>query len=536
MKKLLLVMYCILFGATNLVAQDTLFVDTLDPNQGQFLNQVIADDNNSHIYKLKRGAIYFIDGGILTTSALHIVGEPGPETTRPAVIRPWILGDGSIPNLTFDVSGDLTLKNLYIMSVALDGIQTQQWAAQVKTDNVVVTIDRCIWEGNSEFGIQVFGALPEVHITNSVFRNCQNEGGYYNGRALWLDQGGERVVLRNNTYLNFYAYVTVDRGSKELIIDHNTIVNCLYTPLFAHQQFNCQITNNIFYNAMFNPQSDLEWLGGWDDFDEEHAAIVSFDTLNATVRQFWDDNVPGGPWNESDRKVEVRNNAYFWSQAFIDLWNSADTLHASRFFNDRTQAFFDDDTNYPNMLEENNVNVEPNFANKPDTEALQVEQVRAIRQPNGPTRTYWGFGGPRGTLRWPLPEDLSYDNADLLTAGTDGLPLGDLNWFGLVVSVDLPEQGAVPEDFVLQQNYPNPFNPSTSITYSLARAANVQLSIYNLLGQKVATLVNGRRNAGSYTVQWDGKDQFGRAVASGVYVYRLEAEGVVRAHKMLLMQ
>jgi hypothetical protein len=536
MKKSLLAVSCILFGGANLLAQDTLFVDTLDPNQGQFLNQVIANDNNSHIYKLKRGSIYFIDGEILTTTALNIVGEAGPEATRPAIIRPWIREDGSIANLTFDVSGDLTLKNLYIMSVSLDGGLTQQWAAQVKTDDVVVTIDRCIWEGNGEFGIEVFGALPEVYITNSVFRNCQNEGGDYNGRALWLDQGGERVVLRNNTYLNFYAYVTVDRGSKELIIDHNTVVNCLYTPLFAHQQFNCQITNNIFYNAMFNPQSNLEWLGGWDDFDGEHAAIFSIDTLNATVRQFWDNNVPGGPWNESHRNVVVSNNAYFWSQPFIDLWNSADTLQASRFFNDRTQAFFDDDTNYPNMHEENNVNVEPNFVNRPDTEPLQLEQVRAIRQPNGPTRSYWGFGGPRGTLNWPLPEDLSYDNAALLTAGTDGKPLGDLNWFGLATRVESPEQTEVPEDFALLQNYPNPFNPTTSITYKIARVADVKLSIYNLHGQKLRTLVDERKAAGAYTVKWDGNDELGRAVVSGIYFCKLEAGEFVQSQKMLFVK
>ncbi len=536
MKKSLLAVFCILIGGASLLAQDTLLVNTLDPNQGQFLNQVITNDNNSHIYKLRRGSIYFIDGEILTTTGLNIVGEAGPEGTRPAVIRPWIRGDGSIAQTTFDVSGNLTVKNLYIMSVALDGILTQQFAAQVKTDNIVVTVDNCIWEGNNEFGIRVTGLLPEVYITNSVFRNCQNEGGYYNGRALWLDSGGERVVLRNNTYLNFYAYVTVDRGSKELIIDHNTVVNCLYTPLFAHQQFNCQITNNIFYNTMFNPQSNLEWQGGWDDFDVEHAAIFSIDTLNATVRQFWNDNVPGGPWNESNRKVVVSNNAYFWSQPFIDLWNSADTLHASRFLNDRTQRFFDDNTNYPNMHAENNVNVQPNFANRPNTEALQLTQILAIRQPNGPTRSYWGFGGPRGTLRWPLPEDLSYDNANLLTAGTDGKPLGDLNWFGLATSVESSEQTGAPEDFVLLQNYPNPFNPTTSIVYQIAKPVEVKLSIYNVHGQKIRTLVNERKGAGSHTVRWDGKDQFGRAVASGLYLYKLEAGKFVQTQKMLFMK
>jgi len=537
MKKILALTFCIFLGGTNLLAQDTLFVDTLDPNQGQFLNKVITDDNNSHIYKLKRGAIYFIDGPILTTTAFSMFGEPGPEETMPAIIRPWIRDDGTIPSSTFDVSGNFTLKNVYVMSVSPDGLLSQGLAAAIKTDNVVVTIDNCIWEGNSENGIKVIGALPEVYIQNSVFRNCQNEGGFYNGRALWLDQGGEKVVLRNNTYLNFYTYVIVDRGSKELIIDHNTVVNSYYTPFHMHQQFNAQITNNVFYNAMFNPQSDREWLGNWDDTDNVHAAIFSFDTLNATVQQFWDDNVPGGPWSESDRKIDVRNNTFFWSQPFADLWNGTDTLHASRFFNERTQNFFNDDVNYPNMTESNNINIEPNFANKPDTEAQQLENVRALREPAGPSRTYWGFGGPRGTLAWPLPEDLSYDNAELLTGGTAGRPVGDLNWFGLAVSVSSPDETNVPSTFDLEQNYPNPFNPATTITYNITTAAEVQLTIYNLLGQKIRTLVNGeRKNAGSYTVQWDSKDEMGRQVASGVYLYELQAGTAIKTKKMLLLQ
>lgn len=81
----------------------------------------------------------------------------------------------------------------------------------------------------------------------------------------------------------------------------------------------------------------------------------------------------------------------------------------------------------------------------------------------------------------------------------------------------------------LSQNAPNPFNPATTISYTLARAADVHLAIFDVAGRRVLTLVDGERGAGTHNVIWEGRDAVGRAVPSGVYYYRLVAEG--RAHK-----
>ncbi len=92
-----------------------------------------------------------------------------------------------------------------------------------------------------------------------------------------------------------------------------------------------------------------------------------------------------------------------------------------------------------------------------------------------------------------------------------------------------------PKEFVLSQNYPNPFNPSTTIHYSLEKAGMVSLKVYNLLGQEVATLVNGHQEAGSYTVPFNNKE--GEVtLASGVYFYRLDAGSFVSIKKMILMK
>lgn len=81
-----------------------------------------------------------------------------------------------------------------------------------------------------------------------------------------------------------------------------------------------------------------------------------------------------------------------------------------------------------------------------------------------------------------------------------------------------------PEGFTLAQNYPNPFNPSTAIAYALAQAGAVELNIFNLLGQRIRTLVNARQNAGTHSALWDGRDDAGVLQAGGVYFYRLKVE------------
>jgi len=95
----------------------------------------------------------------------------------------------------------------------------------------------------------------------------------------------------------------------------------------------------------------------------------------------------------------------------------------------------------------------------------------------------------------------------------------------------------LPQTFTLEQNYPNPFNSSTVIRFALPTAADVELAIFNLAGQQVATLVQGVRAAGEYTVNWDGTDENGNELASGVYLYRLWAsKQQVETRKLLLLR
>ncbi len=94
----------------------------------------------------------------------------------------------------------------------------------------------------------------------------------------------------------------------------------------------------------------------------------------------------------------------------------------------------------------------------------------------------------------------------------------------------------LPAEFSLHQNYPNPFNPTTAISYQLPAASDVKLKIYNTLGQLVKTLVSQKQSAGNYAVQWNGSNDLGEKVASGIYIYRIQAGDFIQSRKLVLMK
>jgi uncharacterized protein (TIGR02145 family) len=94
----------------------------------------------------------------------------------------------------------------------------------------------------------------------------------------------------------------------------------------------------------------------------------------------------------------------------------------------------------------------------------------------------------------------------------------------------------IPGKFNLNQNYPNPFNPSTVISYRLSVSSNVKLLVYNMLGQKIKTLVNSYQSAGEHAITWNATDNSNNPVSSGIYFYKMEANGMSLQKKMILVR
>jgi hypothetical protein len=145
-----------------------------------------------------------------------------------------------------------------------------------------------------------------------------------------------------------------------------------------------------------------------------------------------------------------------------------------------------------------------------------------------------GFVAGAGTSN--APRNYSYTDSKL-SAGSYSYRLKQIDnngafTYGSTVEVAI---SSAPAAFALSQNYPNPFNPSTVISYQLAVNSQVTLKVYNMLGQEVATLVNGPQEAGVYTVSFNtSKGTLG--LSSGVYVYRLQAGSFISTKKLVLMK
>ncbi|RMI03620.1 MAG: T9SS C-terminal target domain-containing protein [Calditrichaeota bacterium] len=152
--------------------------------------------------------------------------------------------------------------------------------------------------------------------------------------------------------------------------------------------------------------------------------------------------------------------------------------------------------------------------------------------------TTYVFDGTILTLNTAYRWTVSVTDGQLVTASPD-----TFTFITPVVGID-PKRPGIPARFALHANFPNPFNPTTTIRYDLKETVRVRLRIFNLLGQVVRTLVDGRETAGYKEVVWDGRNDAGEPVASGVYLYRLEAgnpsagsgHGFVKTRKMVLIR
>jgi hypothetical protein len=120
--------------------------------------------------------------------------------------------------------------------------------------------------------------------------------------------------------------------------------------------------------------------------------------------------------------------------------------------------------------------------------------------------------------------------------GTNNPELIELITISDPSNTDEEESEVTPEDFQLNQNFPNPFNSETQISYLLPKSCNVRLTVYNLSGRRVRTLINGQQEAGLKKVSWDAKNDYGMLVASGIYLYELRTEGFIETKKALFLK
>jgi hypothetical protein len=141
----------------------------------------------------------------------------------------------------------------------------------------------------------------------------------------------------------------------------------------------------------------------------------------------------------------------------------------------------------------------------------------------------WNTPKYLGTVKFLAENKLQFIPKNNMTGVENVIPYDGSNYNREGSGVE--DRPAAPKVFALDQNYPNPFNPSTTISYAVPKASDIRLTVYDMMGREVSVLAAGRKAAGFYTVEFDGKN-----LASGIYFYRLKAGSTVLKQKMVMLK
>jgi len=150
------------------------------------------------------------------------------------------------------------------------------------------------------------------------------------------------------------------------------------------------------------------------------------------------------------------------------------------------------------------------------------------------------YGNSQEVIRfkiWEASGDILYDGNEIVTFQSDdiiGNPHQPL--YLTKAALQIGDKGYIPDVFSLSQNFPNPFNPNTKLGFGVPEDARVKITIYNLLGQQVKTLVNEDMLAGYRFIVWNGTNQFGQSVTSGMYIVVMESKNFRKVRKMVMLK
>lgn len=539
------------------------------------------------VYELQAGGLYPIGNNPLggypitgspTSSALHptVIVGPGPTmvvnnknaASAPPLICTYDLAWGW--GLGIDAGGDLTIKNCELSNTA-DDHRIGIYFTGTFASNLHLVYDNCLFEHTAHWFVYIRNdSNQNVTFRNCYFVNmngqpCRRDGGVFisfNNQDTLLVENCTHIMAQGHVY-KFMIYPP-GYQFKRIIFNHNTFINCAgYTFMNPGDQSNVSLTNNMFVNCnvqCFAPILSTMDLGETDP-DNLPMGLVNVYPDSADVA------------NNTPRKFLCQDNLVYWdpSLANMDSILNANKVNGATnwisqkiIMNTRTDSVFKhlgrfSTTPYSYCVSDTWKNQLPTFTDTKDLFTTQLANLKTFAL--GTVDSNAAIALPTWRLintgsddflksDWPIPVDLSYNDADLQTAGLGGFPLGDLNWFptqkatwlaqrdqeyaaiqfAMVTAVHGPT-GNMPASFQLDQNYPNPFNPSTTISFSIPKAGYVNLKVYNILGQEVATLLDGFKAPQTYNLKFDGA-----GLASGVYIYILKYEDKSISQKMLLLK
>ena len=424
-------------------AQEEILVEWDDGAGGVLVNSlrntILADTNatgeqNSTVYKLRRGGLYHITDPIVNEDfPLTIVGqtfeESGDDTDYgPAIIQRVLREDGSNPSARmFQSLDDLTLRNIYLMGQTDEGVHTQYGLMQLDGNDKTYTFDNVTFDRNKWFYAHVRGVNSDFFVTNCMFRNIHAPTQVWAGLAVQFNGAADSVIFENNTFVNLGGalYKAEAAPANYFRFVHNTVINQARNFTWAIKN-RFYVANNIFVNMFWHGESNADFTN--PTRVDPYSGIFSIGEL------------PGQFGTNFGREIVLVNNSNWRDPAFDDWYANpvapdgttlADPIAPQPFVNDTTSGWFE---HWDNMVMANNyLNENPNLTTPvPDSVKSKMKQHIVDLYNNITSIRYdWDDNRPATNILapWPIPVDFTYSNATLLTGGTDGLPLGDLNWY-----------------------------------------------------------------------------------------------------------
>ena len=529
----------------------------------------LADGSQVHdVYILEHSRVYLQIDPLEVKNSLTIRGQALPaddDNAFPATVQPFPAPDGvarygGFPGAHLELNEDdvvLTLDNL-LFNGAMADRSGSVWGVVLPTGvDQTIKVENNVWSGYQLNA--ALGKNTSFHFNNSIYKSVPSyPGGIFFNGLFW--GGGswmgtiDSLTVTNSSVINSWGealvvYEQVNYG----LVDHTSFVNIVMDPLFYRGGNNMTLSNNLFYNTKIFGQSS-HYFGLWGSVGPGGAGVMHILPIDAPDTTAI---AAGRTWDHLNRKITWNNNAWVNDEQVLAFWEEGpwewevtnddgdtetrqDTMYAVEsqniFASDTLRALMVAD---PTIREFKNVQTTPTLELHPEYLKRMIDRIRDFRD-NEKHDTFldgwWQYEADNNQInvQWPIHEDLRYDGGSpAATASETGGPVGDPRWVPIPVGV---EENDLPSTFALDQNYPNPFNPSTAITFSLHEPSDVKLVVYNVLGQAVRELASGSLTAGSHEYRWDGRNDAGLSVTSGLYIYTLSTGSRSVSRKMILVK
>jgi Secretion system C-terminal sorting domain len=572
MKKLLPMTLVLLLGLSAALFAQELTLDPLKFVNTQITADTLANGSQAHsVYKVQGGTYYAFDGTLDCDFDLVIEGPDNGwilhEANPPVFFQTPSSAGAARDMINLNQGGSVTLRNILLTGLHGNDVNISSFVRNFAGYKIVW--DNCAFSDHRDHCTRSTGRTQEITITNCVFINGDRRGASpFGGMPFRLDAACTKLTFENNTVVNAARLLGNggDFFTSNFTEVHNTVLNQQVNGHEIHWFQGLQ-ANNIYYN--------WSWRGRNLRTNGYEAPFTTFETFGNVANKLDSISLYEG------RNLFYLNPAFpaYWTNTINTMFtNDSDKVIQCYLWNVDVDSTILADDNF--TIGKNYWQFDPMFTINPSTPS-QVDSMLGWDLANWlpavthypdwrvtPPVTWNSDGTPN--LNWPPTWDLSYANTTLQKAGTDGLPLGDLNWWPSAkatylanrdqyiaalrdsmtmatdvyipgdpesakitptTSVDESHDSIIPSKFSLEQNYPNPFNPSTNIEFSLPTSTHVTLEVFNTIGQRVATLVNGKLASGSHSVTWNASN-----VPSGLYFYKLETKNFSQVRKMILMK